>query len=86
MSGTGLIKGLVEEGIRNLIKDEVKAKLNEMFPVSGKTYGMEEYQRRWRQEIENHSLEILKKDPEIQEMIKDQIVAFIKSGIAKVNT
>jgi hypothetical protein len=84
MSGTGLIKGLVEEGIRQLIQTEVKAKLNEMFPASGANRNeFDSYRREWKTVIEQHSIAVLKSDPEIQALIKDQIVEFIKGGIAK---
>ena len=83
MSSTGLIKGLVEEGIKQLIQNEVKARLNEMFPPSNASRGeFDSYRRQWREVIEQHSVAILKADPEIQALIKDQIVEFIKGGIA----
>ena len=84
MSSTGLIKGLVEEGIRQLIQTEVKARLNEMFPPSQASRGeFDAYRREWKAVIEQHSVSILKTDPEVQALIKEQIVEFIKGGIAK---
>lgn len=84
MSSTGLIKGLVEEGIRQLIQSEVKTRLNEMFPASNMSRSeFDTYKREWKSVIEQHSISILKTDPEVQSIIKDQIVDFIKSGVTK---
>lgn len=81
MSATSFIKGLVEEGIRKIIEDEVKKRLNEMFPVHT---NRNDPMNRWGREVETICTDILKNDPEVREIVRTHMVEVLTKHVEKL--
>ena len=81
----GLVRGLVEEGVRRIIDDEVRTVLAEMFPPVGReNSGPGGYFRNsMRREIQTLSQEAIQKDPEIRELVKAEVVRFVVEEMKK---